>query len=130
MTLAESLSEYVRACFTGLWVRTHEPDDAVAEVAALCRREGWALATWDVDRGLALAGTSADAAPAGPAGPAAPAEPGAPTRPAGPGAPDAPPFGERSTMRVGAARRWAALGPGSRGGGGGPACWMYVGGGV
>src|SRR3954452_2315956 len=56
MTLAERLSEYVRACFTGLWVRTHEADDATAEVAALCRREGWTLATWDVDRGLAVAG--------------------------------------------------------------------------
>src|SRR4051812_1505212 len=56
MTLAERLSEYVRACFTGLWVRTHEADDAVAEIAALCRKEGWALATWDVDRGLAVAG--------------------------------------------------------------------------
>src|SRR3954466_9683611 len=56
MTLAERLSEYVRACFTGLWVRTHEADDAVAEVAALCRREDWTLATWDVDRGLAVAG--------------------------------------------------------------------------
>ena len=56
MTLAERLSEYVRACFTGLWVHTHEPDDATAEIAGLCRREGWVLATWDVDRGLAVAG--------------------------------------------------------------------------
>ena len=58
MTLAERLSEYVRACFTGLWVRTHEPDDASAEIAALCHKEGWSLATWDVDRGLALAGAA------------------------------------------------------------------------
>ena len=56
MTLAERLSEYVRACFTGLWIRTHEPDDALAEVAGLCRDQGWSLATWDVDRGLAVAG--------------------------------------------------------------------------
>jgi hypothetical protein len=56
MSLSEHLSEYVRACFTGLWVRTHEADDAIAEIAALCRREGWTLATWDVDRGLAVAG--------------------------------------------------------------------------
>src|SRR4051794_16117337 len=61
MTLAERLSEYVRACFTGIWVRTHEADDAIAEIAGLCRREGWSLATWDVDRGLALAGPPADA---------------------------------------------------------------------
>ena len=51
MTLAERLSEYVRAAFAGIWVHSSEHDDAVDEVAALCRREGWALAAWDVDRG-------------------------------------------------------------------------------
>src|SRR4051794_35100724 len=60
MTLAERLSEYVRACFTGLWVRTHEADDAPQEIARLCRQERWALATWDVDRGLAVAGQSSE----------------------------------------------------------------------
>jgi len=56
MTLAERLAEYVRAAFSGIWVQSSEHDDAAAEVAALCRDQGWALATWDVDRGLALAG--------------------------------------------------------------------------
>src|SRR3954467_14827249 len=56
MTLAERLSEYVRAAFTGIYVRSHEHDDAIAEIARLCRDQGWSLATWDVDRGLALAG--------------------------------------------------------------------------
>ena len=56
MTLAERLPEYVRACFTGLWIRTFEPDDALAEIARLCQQQGWALAAWDVDRGLSLAG--------------------------------------------------------------------------
>ena len=56
MTLAERLSEYVRAAFSGLYVRSHEHDDAIAEIARLCRDQGWSLATWDVDRGLALAG--------------------------------------------------------------------------
>ena len=59
MTLAERLSEYVRAAFSGLWIRSFEHDDAVAEIAGLCRREGWALATWDIDRGLSLAGNQA-----------------------------------------------------------------------
>ena len=40
MTLAERLSEYVRAAFTGLWVQSFEHDDAVAEIARLCRRAG------------------------------------------------------------------------------------------
>lgn len=58
MTLAERLREYVRACFTGLWVRTFEPDDALQEIARLCRQEGWTLAAWDVDHGMSLAGAA------------------------------------------------------------------------
>ena len=54
MALTERLSEYVRACFAGLWIRTHEPDDALREIAALCRQESWRLANWDVDQGLQL----------------------------------------------------------------------------
>jgi adenylylsulfate kinase-like enzyme len=56
MTLAERLSEYVRAAFSGIYVRSYEHDDAIAEIARLCRDQGWSLATWDVDRGLAIAG--------------------------------------------------------------------------
>src|SRR4051794_39802899 len=56
MSLAERLSEYVRAAFTGLWIRSAEHDDAILEIARLCRQQGWALATWDIDRGLSLAG--------------------------------------------------------------------------
>ncbi|WP_435011920.1 AAA family ATPase (plasmid) [Tundrisphaera lichenicola] len=56
MTLAGRLSEYVRAAFSGIYIRSHEHDDAIAEIARLCRDQGWSLATWDVDRGLALAG--------------------------------------------------------------------------
>jgi len=56
MTLAERLAEYVRAAFSGIWVYSSEHDDAAAEIAQLCRDQSWSLATWDVDRGLALAG--------------------------------------------------------------------------
>src|SRR3954468_19062866 len=56
MTLAERLQELVRAAFSGIYVQSFEHDDAVAEIARLCRQQGWNLATWDVDRGLALAG--------------------------------------------------------------------------
>src|SRR5262249_13616104 len=45
----------------GVWVQSYEHDDAVAEIAALCRRERWPLATWDIDRGLAVAGQPAAA---------------------------------------------------------------------
>jgi hypothetical protein len=61
MTLAERLSEYVRACFTGIWITTFEPDDALTEIARLCRQNHWALASWDIDRGMCAAGQSAEA---------------------------------------------------------------------
>ena len=52
MTFAERLGEYVRACFTGLWIESHEHPDALAEIAQLCRQEDWKLLTWDIDQGL------------------------------------------------------------------------------
>ncbi len=62
MTLAERLAEYVRACFTGIWIESHEHQEALVEIAQLCRHEQWRLATWDVDRGLRLATQSQQAA--------------------------------------------------------------------
>ena len=56
MTLTERLSEYVRACFTGLWIESHEHQDALVEIAQLCRDEDWRLAVWDIDRGLQING--------------------------------------------------------------------------
>ena len=58
MTLAERLRELIDACFTGLWVQSHEHDDALNEIARLCREQSWRLATWDVSRGLSVAGAS------------------------------------------------------------------------
>ena len=60
MQLVNQLSEYVRACFTGLWVQSHEHDDALAEIAELCRQENWRLATWDVDQGLNIPGQQSE----------------------------------------------------------------------
>jgi len=65
MSLSERLAEYVRACFTGLWIQSHEHDDALAELARLCQAESWKLAVWDVERGLSLRGTGMPAAEAG-----------------------------------------------------------------
>ena len=56
MSLTERIGELVRACFTGIWVESHEHDDAIAEIAAMCRQESWRLATWDIDAGLRLQG--------------------------------------------------------------------------
>jgi hypothetical protein len=41
MQLASKLAELVRACFTGIWVESHEHLDAMTEIAQLCRQEGW-----------------------------------------------------------------------------------------
>ena len=57
-------------CSTGIYIRSHEHDDAIAEVAASAATGSWSLATWDVDRGLALAGR-----PDGPGGPPGGADP-------------------------------------------------------
>lgn len=56
MSLAAELPEHVRACFTGLWVVTQEPDEVLTEMATLCRIEEWPLAVWGVDRGLQVPG--------------------------------------------------------------------------
>ncbi|HEY1068663.1 MAG TPA: AAA family ATPase, partial [Pirellulales bacterium] len=60
MALTERLTELVRACFTGIWIQTDEPEDALQELAALCRRENWKLASWDVARGLSVYGPLCD----------------------------------------------------------------------
>ncbi len=56
MTLTERLTEYVSACFTGLWVESHEHDDALREIVQMCHQQNWPLATWDVAQGLRLPG--------------------------------------------------------------------------
>lgn len=59
MTLKERLAEYVRACFTGLWIESHEHEDALRDMAQLCAEQNWQLATWNIDTGLAI-GPSGD----------------------------------------------------------------------
>ena len=56
MSLAQQLSEYISACFTGLWINSHEHDDALAEIAKLCREQNWKLAVWDIASGLQIPG--------------------------------------------------------------------------
>ncbi len=60
MTLTERLSEYVRACFTGVWIESHEHQDALVAITQLCQHEGWTLATWNIEQGLRVAGASVE----------------------------------------------------------------------
>ncbi len=52
MTLSDQVAENVRACFSGMWIQSHEHDDALQELAQMCRDESWQLASWDIERGL------------------------------------------------------------------------------
>ncbi len=56
MSLSKRLAEYVRACFTGIWIQSFEHDDAMQEIERLCRENYWLLTTWDVDKGSRIAG--------------------------------------------------------------------------
>ena len=56
MQLANRLSEYGRACFTGIWIESHEHQDAISEIAQLCRDEQWQLATWNINTGMSIPG--------------------------------------------------------------------------
>ena len=61
MSLSEVVAEYVAACFTGLWIQSFEHEDALTEIARLCKERGWSLAVWDIDRGLQAGGQAAAA---------------------------------------------------------------------
>jgi len=54
MTLTTRLAELIRACFTGIWIESHEQEDALTEIAQLCRDESWRLATWNIETGLTV----------------------------------------------------------------------------
>jgi hypothetical protein len=56
MSLKQNLTEYITACFTGLWVQSHEHLDALSEIAQLCHEANWQLAIWDIETGLSVAG--------------------------------------------------------------------------
>ncbi len=58
MSLSQQLAEYISACFTGIWIESHEHDDALTEITRLCRDHDWRLATWDIEQGLQIAGQS------------------------------------------------------------------------
>ncbi len=52
MNLADQLTDYVHAAFSGLWVQTSEPDEAEREIVRHTRERKWRVAVWDVAGGL------------------------------------------------------------------------------
>jgi len=58
MKLSELLIDYIHAAYSGLWVLTHEPDEAEREITQLAREHKWKLAAWDVAGGLRFPGAT------------------------------------------------------------------------
>ena len=52
MKLCDHLTDYVNAAFTGLWVVSHEADEAEREIVQHAKAEDWKLAVRDVANGL------------------------------------------------------------------------------
>ena len=50
--MLSQLREYVDACFTGLWVVSHEHEDAVSEIRRMATENGWNVLVWDAASGL------------------------------------------------------------------------------
>jgi len=60
MTLANQLTDYIHAAFSGLWLFSHEPDEAEREIVQLARQQQWKVAIWDVANGLRLPSNSSN----------------------------------------------------------------------
>ncbi|PQO40368.1 AAA family ATPase [Bremerella cremea] len=58
MSLKNELAEYIRACFTAIWIESHEHQDALSEISQLCREQQWQFASWDIEVGLQVGGSS------------------------------------------------------------------------
>ena len=50
--LSARLHELISACFTGIWIQTHEPHEAAREITDLCGAESWRLGIWNCDSGV------------------------------------------------------------------------------
>lgn len=58
MNLNLLLRDYIAASFSGLWLQTFEPDEAILELGQLCHTNSWQLAIWDLQRGLYVPGVN------------------------------------------------------------------------
>lgn len=65
MTLAEQLTDYVNAAYSGIWIVTHEPDEAEREIVQHAGQQKWDIAVWDVAQGLRLPGAGPQPADTG-----------------------------------------------------------------
>src|SRR5436305_2447524 len=58
MTLADELTSYISAAFTGIWIESRELDEAEREIVQHARKNKWKIAVWDVANGLRIPGAN------------------------------------------------------------------------
>ncbi len=68
VTLQERVSELIWSAIGGVYLQTIEPDEALAELAAMCNGKKWKMVAWDFVRGLNSNGFEIDTAVAATAG--------------------------------------------------------------
>ncbi|MDM4018964.1 AAA family ATPase [Roseiconus lacunae] len=60
MSISIRGTELIQACFSGIWIESHEHADAIGEMAELCRENSWQLLVWNVSDGLRVGGQSVE----------------------------------------------------------------------
>ena len=68
MKLTDQLTDYVNAAFTGVWIQTHEPDEALREIVRHAQQKKWKSAAWDIASGIRLTGSASNSSPESGAG--------------------------------------------------------------
>jgi hypothetical protein len=54
MSFTTRIQELIEACFTGLWIETQEPSEALLELAQLSHAQQWRMVHWNLESGLSL----------------------------------------------------------------------------
>jgi len=58
--LKEKLSELICAAFSGIWIVTHEPEEAIREIHGLTKSREWQTTTWSIAEGFKCSGQAID----------------------------------------------------------------------
>jgi hypothetical protein len=50
--MKKDLIEHINAAFSGIWIQTHQADEAETEIRHAAKEQGWELAVWDIANGV------------------------------------------------------------------------------
>jgi hypothetical protein len=50
--MKKDLIEHINAAFSGIWIQSHQVDEAEAEIRHAAKDHGWELAIWDIANGI------------------------------------------------------------------------------